>query len=493
LRRFFGRVEILALNVAKSRMDDQCHQMGIVTALFPDSAESARIASHLDAALTGLADALQAGHVAPDIDLAFFRGELRSFTFENPMALDTLLDWTIDRLSHGNVQITHPRYFGLFNPAPTIQAECADRIAGAFNPQLASATTSPVATLIEAHAINAVIARAGLPATASGHFTSGGSEANFTALICALTAHTPDFAHTGARCFDGQPTFYVSRESHLAWIKIAHMAGIGRAGVRLVATDGTGRMSDQALDAAIMQDIGQGCRPVMVAATAGTTGGGMIDPLPACAAIAQLHGLWLHIDAAWGGAAIASDKIRPALRGIEDADSLTIDAHKWFATTMGCGMFATRHAAVLPAAFNAANDFMPPSGDRLDPYLCTAQWSRRFLGLRLFLSLAAVGWDGYAAHVDRAVALAAFLADTMTRRGWRVANASPLAVLCLVPPHSAASPATIVDRVVRSGKAWVSKASFEGHEVVRACITNGRTTEGDVVTLADALDAAACP
>src|SRR5262249_7348921 len=245
----------------------------------------------------------------------------------------------------GVVHLTHPRYFGLFNPAPTFPAECADRIAAAFNPQLATATTSPVAVELEAHVVRAVARRAGFPSDATGHFTTGGAEATYTALLCALTRADPRFATEGARAFDGPPRFYVSRDSHLAWVKIAHQAGIGRAAVRFVATDGRGRMDPGALRDALAADRDAGCVPVMIAATAGTTNAGMIDPLAACAKIAAGFGLWFHVDAAWGGAAIASERLRGLLRGVEQGDSMTIDAHKWFATTMGCGIFITRQSA----------------------------------------------------------------------------------------------------------------------------------------------------
>jgi hypothetical protein len=116
------------------------------------------------------------------------------------------------------------------------------------------------------------------------------------------------------------------------------------------------------------------------------------------------------------------------------------------------------------------------------------QWSRRFLGLRLFLSLAAAGWDGHAAHVERAVDLAAVLADALRARGWAIVNASPLAVLCIEPPvGSSADPAAIVGRVLASGAAWISVAAFEGRPVIRACITHGGTTPADVAHLVAAL------
>jgi glutamate/tyrosine decarboxylase-like PLP-dependent enzyme len=460
------------------------------TALFPAADERRRIEALLAAALDVLPARIEAGPVAPTLDAAAFRAELARFDFAAPQDLDTLIPWVVARLEAGIVQITHPRYFGLFNPAPSFPAQAADRIVAAFNPQLATSTTSPAAVALEAHVIRAVAARAGLPAEAGGHFTTGGAEANFTALICALTAASPNFAQIGARCFAGPPVFYISREAHLAWIKIAHQAGIGRDAVRLVPTDGTGRLLPSALAETIAADRARGAVPVMIAATAGTTAAGMIDPLPECGAIAHAAGLWLHVDAAWGGAVIASPRHRALLAGIDAADSVTIDAHKWFATTMGCGMFLVRRPAVLSAAFQVSTGYMPSNVEHVDPYVTSLQWSRRFLGLRLFLALAAAGWDGYAAHVERAIALAARLTQDVQARGWSVVNASPLAVLCLLPPAGSAEPAAIVQRVLASGAAWISAARFEGRSVIRACITHGATTEADLAQLVAALETA---
>jgi len=299
------------------------------SALFPTRDKRQRWEDRLTQALIGAGERVAAGSVTPDFDPEAFRRELAGFDFAAAQSLDRITAWTVAQLEHGVTHMTHPRYFGLFNPAPTFPAQCADRIAAAFNPQLATATTSPAAVAIEAHVIAAVARRAGLPDGTAGHFTSGGAEANCTALICALTTANEGFAARGARAFAGQPVFYVSKESHLAWFKIAHQAGIGRDSVRLVATDGSGRLDPRALTTTITEDRAAGHVPVMVAATAGTTNAGMIDPLEACAEIARHHGLWFHVDAAWGGALIASQRHRAALTGIETADSLTIDAHKW--------------------------------------------------------------------------------------------------------------------------------------------------------------------
>jgi glutamate/tyrosine decarboxylase-like PLP-dependent enzyme len=203
--------------------------------------------------------------------------------------------------------------------------------------------------------------------------------------------------------------------------------------------------------------------------------------------------LWFHVDAAWGGALIASEHHRPVLAGIEAADSLTIDAHKWFAVTMGCGMFFTRHPQTLSAAFRVTTGYMPSHNAGRDPYLNSAQWSRRFLGLRLFLSLAAAGWAGYARHIEHSIALAALLSDKLLARGWRVVNDSPVAVVCIEPPLGSRDVQTIVDRVLASGRAWISTAIFEGSKVIRACVTHGETSAEDIEILIAALAGAARP
>jgi glutamate/tyrosine decarboxylase-like PLP-dependent enzyme len=458
--------------------------------LFPPAEERRRFETHLTDILLAAEARVAQGPVSPRAATPEIRRALEAFDFESPREFHDLLEWTVAQLETGLVQLTHPRYLGLFNPAPTFPAQCADRIAAAFNPQLATATTSPAAVEIEAHVARALALRAGLGKTAAGHFTSGGSEANGTGMICALTRKAPGFAASGSRAFTGQPVFYISKDSHLAWIKLAHQAGIGRDSARQIPTDGHGRMSMPALRAAIRADKSQSLVPFMIVATAGTTNAGMIDPLTECAEVAREENIWFHADAAWGGAAIASPQLRSRLAGIEQADSITIDGHKWFATTMGCGIFLTPHPQALSAAFDIKTSFMPSHESGLDPYLMSAQWSRRFSGLRLFLSLAAGGWDGFAKHVERGVTLAEMFANDAARLGWRVRNQPCLGVVCITPPGDSEPVADIVSRVVASGRAWVSVAKFEGLDTLRVCITNGRTTKDDILAVAQTLEQA---
>jgi glutamate/tyrosine decarboxylase-like PLP-dependent enzyme len=461
-----------------------------VAALFPERATRERVEDRLTRELADAAQRVLRGPVMPDIDMTELRRELAACDFAQPRPLEELIDWAIGRLEHGTVHMTHPRYFGLFNPAANFPSQCADRISGAFNPQLASSGSSPAPVAIEQHVIRAFAGRAGLPAESAGHFTTSGSEANYTALVCALTRASPRFADEGVRAFDGPVAMYTSRECQPAWHKIAHQSGIGRANLRLIATDGAGRMDVRALADAVREDRRRGMVPVLISATAGTTGAGMVDPLEPCATLARENNIWYHVDAAWGGAALCSERLRGELAGIELADSVTIDAHKWLATTMGCGMFIVRDPAILSEAFRVGAEFMPSSATTIDPYLNTVQWSRRFMGLRLFLSLAAAGWPGYGAHVERAVQVIESIAARLVAKGWTVANDSRLAVLCVLPPAGSPPLREIVRKVLASGRAWVAVAKLEGREVVRICATHGEIALADIDELLAALEAA---
>jgi glutamate/tyrosine decarboxylase-like PLP-dependent enzyme len=157
---------------------------------------------------------------------------------------------------------------------------------------------------------------------------------------------------------------------------------------------------------------------------------------------------------------------------------------------MGCGMFVTRYPAVLSETFRVATDFMPSTVSALDPYLNSAQWSRRFMGLKLFLSLAAAGWDGYAVHVERAVEVIALVKARLLATGWSARNDSQLAVLCVVPPPGFPPIREIVRRVLASGRAWVAATTFAGQEVVRICATHGEIAAADIEELVGALNAA---
>ncbi len=450
------------------------------SALFPSPDNMAAMENKLTEKLSHLRSAPKSRSVTSAHSSEKWRSTLADFTFDETTDLESLIDWVMSSLDDGMVQMTHPGHLGLFNPAPTFPSECADRITSAYNPQICVWSHAPKAVEIEQHVIRQLAQRIGLPTGSDGHFTSGGAEANSTSVLSALTAKCPEYGEQGVSAFSGQPIIYASAESHLAWLKIAHAAGIGRQSVRLVSTDGKGCMDANALTREIEADLKAGFVPTMIAATAGTTNAGMIDPLPECAEIAKQHDLWFHVDAAWGGAVIASEEKRHILSGIEKADSVTIDAHKWFATTMGAGMFFTAKPEILAEVFRVKASYMPESDAQNDFYLNSAQWSRRFVGLRLFLSLGTAGWAGYSQHVDNTVQLIDELTVGLTEHGWTKENHSHMGVACLTPPEGPNAVKQYVSQVQESGNYWVSVAQFEGRPVLRACVTNGRTTSSGI-------------
>jgi aromatic-L-amino-acid/L-tryptophan decarboxylase len=234
--------------------------------------------------------------------------EVRAFVeavdFERPLAPEAALEHLAEGLRRHQVHTSHPRYFGLFNPAPTTMGVAADALVAAFNPQMATWSHGPMGCEVERYLMRALGERFGYErAIVEGTFCSGGAEANHTALAVALAATFPALARDGLRALPAQPVLYVSREGHHSIHKAARVSGLGEAAVRVVEVDEALGMRPEALAARVAEDRAAGLAPFLVIATAGTTNAGALDPLPALAEIAESDGLWLHVDAAWGGGA----------------------------------------------------------------------------------------------------------------------------------------------------------------------------------------------
>jgi aromatic-L-amino-acid/L-tryptophan decarboxylase len=431
--------------------------------------------------------------VAPAAPYEEFEARMRGFDFGSPVPIEELVEAAGGMLGDGIVHTPHPRYFGLFNPAPTFAGVLADTLVAVFNPQLAATSHAPAAVAIERHVISFLGDCLGLP-DAVGTFTSGGAEANLTGLLVALERHFPAATEHGLVAVGERPTFYVSGEAHDSFVKAARITGLGQRAARSVPVGDDLRLDVEALRAAIERDRAAGERPFLVVATAGTTAGGIVDPIAAIADVCRELGVDLHVDAAWAGAAALSERLRPLLDGIERADSVTVDAHKWLSAPMGAGVFLTSHSRDLTSTFRVAAGYMP-SAESSDPYLTSAQWSRRFIGLKVFMSLAAAGRAGYAAQIERDCRMGDRLRERLRERGWQVVNETPLPVVCFVPDDAAGSAgaaelARIAAAVEHSGDAWISLARLDGRPALRACIISHRTTEADVDALCDSLERA---
>ncbi len=395
---------------------------------------------------------------------------------ERPMEPAAALELVLEGLRDGQVHPTHPRYFGLLNPAPTELAVMADALVAAFNPQLATHTHAQWAVDVEAHLLRAFGRKFGF-AECEGTFTSGGAEANTTALLVALHERYPEVRTEGVR---PGPTIYASAEAHPTVARAARIAGLGERAVRIIPADASLRMKTRELAEAVARDP----EPLMIVATAGTTSAGTIDPLPAIAAVAARAGCFLHVDAAWGGLAALVPEL--GLPGIERADSITFDPHKALSAPMGAGMFLTRHVGALGRTFADHAGYMPRDAAH-DPYAHSMQWSRRFIGLKVLLPLLVLGFPGYAAVLREQLALADELRARLRDDGWTIVNDTPLPVVCFTDGRSDLGS---VARAV-AHEAWISVTKLStGARALRACIINHKTTSADVAALVAALRSA---
>ena len=449
---------------------------------------------------------IASGPFMPEVTAAEIRDHLQErYDFGCAMPLHAVAADVESMLRAWQVQVTHPRYLGLFNPSVSFASVAAEALVATYNPQLANWRTAPAPNEMERHVLGWLAAKFGLPSDTIATFTSGGMEANLSAVIVALTRAFPSYATDGLGALEKRPAIYLSEGSHHGFHKIAHVSGLGRAALRLVATDKDLKMPAAALERRIAEDREAGWRPFLVVANAGTTGAGVIDPLAEIAELCRRQELWFHVDAAWGGAAILSPGLKPHLAGIERADSVTCDAHKWFSVAMGAGMFFCRHRASVAEAFRAEVSYMPGTSaaqapgsepkaqqethdaDIFNPFTHSLQWSRRFTGLKLFMSLAELGEAGYAAQIDHQAQLGELLRTLLQASGWRLVNATPLPLVCFT--REGLVPARLLQELRQRQIAWMSETEVRGEPVMRACITSFRTTASEIEWIVEQMNA----
>jgi glutamate/tyrosine decarboxylase-like PLP-dependent enzyme len=464
------------------------------TLLLPDSQERSALWHEAIAQAESYFETIRSLPVTPQLDMAELTSLLDAFPLDEPSSRIDVLHRYTAALSRHQVHTPHPCYFGLFNPAPTFMGIMGDLVVATFNPQLAAWSHSPLAAETERRLIEAFAAKFGLPRDSDGCLTIGGAEANQTALLCALAMHWPGIPDDGLQSLSVRPAFYASAESHHSFLKATRMAGLGRAALRTVPVDAQLQMDPAALRQTTEQDRKAGFEPFLIVGTAGTTSAGVIDPLLELSEIARANGLWFHVDAAWGGAAALVPEFRSALSGIETADSVTFDPHKYLSVPMGAGMFITRHPHILSSTFSVTTAYMPKEGERLavvDPFSHSLQWSRRFIGLKLFLTLATTGWNGYAQIIRHQAQMGDLLRERLTATGWRVVNRTPLPTVCFIPANESwdmSMHRRACDAVLRTGRAWISTVFLDGKlPALRACISNYRTGPEDIETLIDVL------
>jgi glutamate/tyrosine decarboxylase-like PLP-dependent enzyme len=412
-----------------------------------------------------------------------------------------VLDELFEELIDNGFHTPSGNYLGLQNPTPTYVGVLADAAVSALNPQLASLVHSNLAARIERQTLRWIGERIGWNGPFDGTFTSGGSEANLTGIALALAHHFPASIHDGVAALPARPVLYCTAERHHSIDKATSILGLGRKALRHIPVTDRIQLDVGVLEEQIRRDKAAGLAPFCVVATAGTTSSGHIDDIPAIADVCARHGLWLHVDGAYGVAAIFSEKHRHLLRGIERADSVSMDPHKWLAMPMSVGVVMTSHPETLMHAFAVDTPpFMPalqgPSA--VDNFDVSTQWSRRMNSLKLWLTLRVHGRRAYEELIDRQIALATGMAAWIERSdGFELAAPQVLPSIIFRVRMPGASDAEIqaankavVDEITRDGKQWISHSMVAGRPVIRMLIISYLTEQRHLDELQAALTAA---
>jgi glutamate/tyrosine decarboxylase-like PLP-dependent enzyme len=413
---------------------------------------------------------------------------------------DKVLDEIFREMVDKGFHVASGNYFGLMNPTPTYIGVMAEALVAALNPQLATVKRSQLASKIEHETVRWIGERVRWPGEFNGTFTSGGNEANFTGLALALAAKFPDAIEEGIASIGSQPVLYASDEAHHSIDKSAGLLGVGRKALRRIPVNENVQLDPRILEATIEADLASGKKPFCVVATAGTTNTGAVDDLVTVAEICRRYDLWLHVDGAYGGSAIFSDQHRSLLRGIEQADSITIDPHKWLAMPLAAGVILTCHPEMLERAFAVAAPYMPKAAESkgLDNSRISSQWTRRMNSLKLWLTLRVHGRKAYEEHIDRQLGLAqGFASWIRASEHFELAAPQILPIVAfrfkanLSQQNLAEAHARIVEEVTRDGRRWISETRVNGQSVLRMMVISYLTAERHLQDLSHALTKAA--
>ncbi len=400
----------------------------------------------------------------------------------------------IDALAHaaerGTVATQGPRYHGFVVGGSVPASTAADWLVSAWDQNAGVHVLSPLVAVVEDITAGWLKSLAGLPESWSTGFVTGCQGANFTALAAArhhvLAAAGWDVETQG---LFGAPAIdvVVSDESHYTIFNALRMLGLGASRVRRIPADEQGRMRADALRAALANDSG----PCIVCAQAGNVNSGAFDPIDQIADICRQRGAWLHVDGAFGLWAAASPTRAHLVRGIDRADSVATDAHKWLNVPYDCGVVFTAHPASHRAAMVMGAAYIVETAAERDPHDFVPEESRRGRAVPVYAALRSMGRQGVADLVDRCCQLATRLADRLqAESGLTIVNDVVLnQVLVRVtagPDHDAATRA-MIDHLQKEGTCWASGTTWHGMAALRVSISNWSTTEADIDRTGDAI------
>jgi aromatic-L-amino-acid decarboxylase len=376
------------------------------------------------------------------------------------------------------LKVGHPRFLAFIPGSPSYPSILGDWLTSAANLFGGVWLEGAAAAQIETMVLDWFRQWLGLPPSTRGTLTSGGSEANLTALVVARQRLSFNDRN--------RAVLYVSEQRHRSIDRAAMVIGLQPSQIRPVPVDGDYRLDRPALAKLVVEDRAQDLLPWVVVANAGSTNTGAVDPLPEIASLCQEEGIWLHVDAAYGWSAILAHQGKQLLAGIEAANSVTLDPHKWFAQTYEAGCLLVRDGARLPETFAMRPDYLQDAvlevgevnyADNGIPL------SRRFRALKIWLSIQMLGLDWYRQLAEHGLTLAEYAQSQLLAEGFQMLAPRQLGIVCFRYPFAQEVDELnqqIVRLVRETGEAILSSTRLKGDFALRLCFVNWRTTANDV-------------
>lgn len=427
--------------------------------------------------------------VFPPTSSREMRDQLWTSLPDEGIGFDELLGKFRDVVEHSRHN-AHPRMFGYVQSPGTPIAAIADFLASMLNANLTAWRSAPAAVEVERLTINWIKDMIGYHADAAGLFVSGGSMANFAALATARHAKNPR---------PSSERVYVSTEAHHSLSKAAELLGIGKNHVCTVKANHAGKIDIGDLVSQLEADIGAGHKPFCVVANAGTVMTGAVDPLFEIAEIAQRFDLWFHIDASYGGFAPLAESVKPLFRGIDRADSVALDPHKWLYLPVDCGCVLYRDPKTATATFEYDAAYTRVIGQAADEAFAFWDYgpelSRRFRALKVWMLLQLVGVRALARSIENDLACARHLEDLVRASDdFEMLAPVELSIFCfrhrlpgLTNQQLDEHNERLLIALQRDGSSYLSNAIVKGRFALRGCVMNYRTTPRDMEILLDDL------
>jgi aromatic-L-amino-acid decarboxylase len=404
---------------------------------------------------------------------------------QDSTAFEEVLRELEDKLLPYCTHVGHPGYMGLITPSPNPAGVIADFICSALNQNIGAYTIGPAGVAMERRTVRWLTDLVGYGEKAGGNLTSGGMMANFIGLKLARDSVSGDRSqHEGVQ---QRWAVYASEERHVSVDKAVDAVGLGRTALRALPTDAEFRVRLDALEAAIAEDHKHGVRPLCIVGIFGTTNTGAMDAIRNLRTIADREGMWLHVDAAYGGGMLLSHAWCMRNQGLESADSITIDPHKWFYAPLDAGAILVKDDRRLTASFGMKPSYLTDELDRADEryqyYVHSFEQSRRFRGLKVWMSFKRYGANQIGEWVDNNVRQAKHLYSLVAKHPeFEAASDPPMSAICiryrgadLSEPQSKELHAEVARRVEQSGKFWFSTTELKGKAWFRINPVNFRT------------------